>query len=171
MLTMKAKYALRALSTLARAEPERRMARDIAAATGVPEKFLESILVELRDAGYIDSKRGSAGGHRLAQAAENITIGDIVRTIDGPIAPIRCASVTAYKPCDDCADPFRCALRLLMGDVRDAMSDVIDQRSLRQFADDSARLSELPPATPAEEAAWKSARSKKRPSPRRRPSA
>ena len=100
----------------------------------MPEKFLETILVELRNAGLVASLRGAVGGHTLARPADEIMVGDIVRAIDGPIAPIRCASVTAYKPCVDCADPDTCALRLLMGDVRDAMSDVIDRRSLRQLA-------------------------------------
>ena len=134
MLSKKAKYALRALSALSLAEPEWQQARKLAQDAKVPEKFLETILVELRKAGLVDSRRGIVGGHRLALPAEQIMIGDIVRIIDGPIAPIRCASVTAYKPCDDCADPDTCALRLLMGDVRDAMSEVIDKRSLQQLA-------------------------------------
>lgn len=140
MLTMKAKYALRALAVLAGAEPAARQARQIADEALIPGKFLEAILVELRKAGLLESRRGAQGGHRLSRPASGITIGEIVRAIDGPIAPIRCASVTAYRPCADCADPQRCSLRLLMGDVREAMSDVIDHRSLRQFADDSARL-------------------------------
>lgn len=143
MLSKKAKYALRALCALALAQPERLQARKIAQEAKVPEKFLETILVELRNAGLVDSRRGIVGGHSLAKPAEQIMVGDIVRTIDGPIAPIRCASVTAYKPCDDCIDPDSCALRLLMGDVRDAMSEVIDQRSLRQLA-----LATLPQAVP-----------------------
>ena len=134
MLSKKAKYALRALCALALAEPGRLQARKIAVEAKVPEKFLETILVELRNAGLIDSRRGTIGGHSLAKPAEQIMVGDIVRIIDGPIAPIRCASVTAYKACDDCVDPDSCALRMLMGDVRDAMSDVIDQRSLQQLA-------------------------------------
>lgn len=134
MLSKKAKYALRALCALALAQPERLQARKIALEAKVPEKFLETILVELRNAGLVDSRRGIVGGHSLAKPAEQIMVGDIVRIIDGPIAPIRCASVTAYKPCDDCIDPDSCALRLLMGDVRDAMSEVIDHRSLRQLA-------------------------------------
>lgn len=137
---MKAKYALRALSTLAKHAPERLLARKIAADAGVPEKFLEAILVELRNANLIDTKRGSTGGHALARNADLITIGDIVRVIDGPIAPIRCASVTAYKPCDECVDPKLCALRYLMGDVRDAMSSVIDNRTLQQLSDEDDRL-------------------------------
>lgn len=139
---MKAKYALRALSTLAKHAPERLLARKIAADAGVPEKFLEAILVELRNANLIDTKRGAAGGHALARNADLITIGDIVRVIDGPIAPIRCASVTAYKPCEECLDPQHCALRYLMGDVRDAMSSVIDNRSLQQLSDENDRLTE-----------------------------
>lgn len=133
MLSRKAKYALRALCALALA-PEQLQARRIAQEAKVPEKFLETILVELRNAGLVCSRRGTVGGHSLARPAEQIMVGDIVRVIDGPIAPIRCASVTAYKPCDDCVDPPTCALRLLMGDVRDAMSDVIDRRSLRDLA-------------------------------------
>ena len=134
MLSRKAKYALRALSTLALAEPEQLQARRIAQEAKVPEKFLETILVELRNAGIVESRRGTIGGHRLARPAEQIMVGDIVRIIDGPIAPIRCASVTAYQPCADCIDPPTCALRDLMGDVRDAMSAIIDHRSLRELA-------------------------------------
>lgn len=118
------------------------MARKIAADAGVPEKFLEAILVELRNGNLIETKRGAAGGHSLARNADLITIGDIVRVIDGPIAPIRCASVTAYKPCDECVDPQHCALRYLMGDVRDAMSSVIDNRSLQQLSDENDRLTQ-----------------------------
>ena len=137
---MKAKYALRALSTLAKHAPERLLARKIAVDAGVPEKFLEAILVELRNANLIETRRGAAGGHALARGADLITIGDIVRVIDGPIAPLRCASVTAYKPCDECIDPQHCALRYLMGDVRDAMSSVIDNRSLQQLTNENDRL-------------------------------
>ena len=134
MLSRKAKYALRALSVLALSEPGLLQARVLAAEAKVPEKFLEAILVELRNAGIIESKRGTVGGHRLAQPADKLMVGDIVRIIDGPIAPIRCASVTAYQPCADCIDPATCALRDLMGDVREAMSGIIDHRSLRELA-------------------------------------
>ena len=134
MLSRKAKYALRALSTLALAEPAQLQARRIAQEAKVPEKFLESILVELRNAGLVTSKRGTVGGHSLAKPAETIMVGDVVRIIDGPIAPLRCASITAYQPCADCIDPQTCALRDLMGDVRDAMSSIIDKRSLLELA-------------------------------------
>jgi Rrf2 family protein len=153
MLSKKAKYALRALAVLTRAYPERVPAKRLAREAMVPEKFLESILVELRNALVVESKRGTIGGHTLARPAETIMVGDVVRILDGPIAPIRCASVTAYQPCKDCADPDRCALRLLMGDVRDAMSEVIDRRSLRQLSDDTWRLAgEAGAALPMEKA-------------------
>ena len=149
MLSRKAKYALRALSTLALAEPAQLQARRIAQEAKVPEKFLETILVELRNAGIVESRRGTVGGHRLAKPAEQIMVGDIVRIIDGPIAPIRCASVTAYQPCADCIDPATCALRDLMGDVRDAMSGIIDHRSLHELAQASAAKPASPSSTRA----------------------
>jgi Rrf2 family protein len=152
VLSKKAKYALRALTVLTRAHPALVPAKRLAREADVPGKFLEAILVELRNAGMVASKRGTVGGHALGRPAEEIMVGDIVRAIDGPIAPIRCASVTAYRPCYDCADPDACALRLLMGDVRDAMSEVIDRRSLRQLSDDTYRLAaEARAAAPTEE--------------------
>lgn len=135
---MKAKYALRALTELARAGESRLQAHDLAERTRAPVKFLESILVELRAAGFIDSRRGHRGGHILARPAERIMVGDVIRAIDGPLAPVRCASVTAYEPCRDCADPETCALRALMRESRDALSHVLDRRSLREFADAEA---------------------------------
>ena len=134
MLSRKAKYALRALSVLALSDGSPVQARRLAEEAKVPAKFLEAILVELRNAGIVESRRGTVGGHRLAKPASEVMVGDIVRIIDGPIAPIRCASVTAYQPCADCIDPQTCALRDLMGDVRDAMSSIIDHRSLRELA-------------------------------------
>ena len=131
---MKAKYALRAMSELARAGDVRLQAHEIAHRTRVPVKFLETILVELRTAGLVESRRGQRGGHALARASDEIMIGDILRTIDGPLAAVRCASVTAYEPCRDCPDPEACALRALMRESRDALSQVLDRHSLRSFA-------------------------------------
>lgn len=141
MLTMKAKYALRTMTALARSGDARVQARQLAERCRVPAKFLETILVELREAGFVQSRRGQHGGHALARAAEDIRIGDVIRAIDGPLAPVRCASVTAYEPCRDCPDPDACALRALMRESRDALSRVLDGRSLREFADADAALS------------------------------
>jgi len=140
MLTRKAKYALRALVVLARTPGQPLPAHRIAREALVPEKFLETILVELRVGGYVESRRGLLSGHVLARSAERIAIGDLIRCIDGPLAPLRCASVTAYEPCADCPDPARCAVRHLMVDVRDAISAVLDHRNLQQLAEQSALL-------------------------------
>ncbi len=150
---MKAKYALRALCVLVDAGDERLQARQIAQAADVPEKFLEAILVELRKSGILASKRGVQGGHTLARPASAIMVGDIIRALDGPLAPILCASVSAYQPCADCPDPDACALRVLMGSVRDAMSYVVDRRSLEQLATDSRILQKKRPRGKPKEAA------------------
>ena len=148
---MKAKYALRALATLALNAPAQMPAARIAREAEVPGKFLEAILVDLRKAGLVESRRGARGGHRLLRQAEQITLGEIVRVVDGPIAPIRCASVTAYRPCADCPHPEQCSIRRLMREVREAMSDVIDHRSLAQFARDGERLAPTPGPIPNDE--------------------
>lgn len=134
MLSMKAKYALRALQELARSGETRLQAHELAHRSRTPGKFLEAILVDLRRAGFVDSRRGPSGGHTLARAAERIMIGDVIRAIDGPLASVRCASVSAYAPCQDCPDPVSCELRVLMRETRDAVSHVLDRRSLREFA-------------------------------------
>jgi Rrf2 family protein len=149
MLSMKAKYALRAMTTLAQHADVLLPARQIAAQARVPEKFLEAILLDLRHAGFIRSRRGPDGGHGLARVPEAIGLGDVIRAIDGPLAPIRCASLTAYRPCEDCPDPARCAVRSLMTDVRHAIAGVLDQRSLR----DQIELDAAERPTPAASAA------------------
>ena len=105
MLTNKARYGLRAMCTLATSEQEWLQASAIAARANIPHKFLEAILVDLRRAGFVRSLRGQAGGHALARPAADIVVGDVIRAIDGPLAPVRCASMTAYEPCVDGAGP------------------------------------------------------------------
>ncbi len=134
MLSMKAKYALKALIVLAGSEEGRMQARAIATEANVPPKFLEAILTELKMRGVLDSRRGAEGGFTLARDARKIMAGDIIRIMDGPLAPIRCASMTAYKRCDDCPDEARCALHGLMREVREAMSGVLDKCSIHDLA-------------------------------------
>jgi Rrf2 family protein len=134
MLSMKAKYALKALIVLARHRDSQLQARAIAAEARIPPKFLEAILTELKNRGILDSRRGTAGGFRLARDARRIMAGDIIRMMDGPLAPIRCASLTAYRRCDDCPDEKSCTLHSLMQDVRAAMSGVLDKCSIRDLA-------------------------------------
>ena len=95
MLSMKAKYALRAMMVLARNERKLMQTKAIAKSADVPHKFLEAILSDLKNHGMVSSKRGVMGGYQLSRPADLITIGDIIRIMDGPLAPIRCASVTA----------------------------------------------------------------------------
>ena len=130
MLTNKARYGLRAMCALAQANGTRLQAHAIARQASVPEKFLEAILVELRKAGFVDSRRGQHGGHALTRPAGEIAVGDLIRAIDGPLAPVRCASNSAYEPCADCIDPEHCAVRDLMRETREALSGVLDRHSL-----------------------------------------
>ena len=131
MLTAKGKYSLKALTHLAALAPgETTQAIEIAEANNIPKKFLDAILGDLRNAGIVHSRKGPGGGYMLARAPRDIKIGHVIRTIDGPLAPIACASRTAYRPCRDCTDVKNCTVRLTMTKVRDAMSDVLDRVTL-----------------------------------------
>jgi len=131
MLTQRSKYALRAMLTLAAQQPEQRMlASVIAKQQRIPAKFLEQILTELCRNGLAVAQRGRNGGYRLAKPADAITIAEIIRITDGPLAPIACASLTGYKRCEDCTDEKRCAIRKVMRQVRDSMSAILDHTSL-----------------------------------------
>jgi Rrf2 family protein len=131
---MKAKYALRALTVLAKNDSGMMQIRNIAEAADVPHKFLETILQDLRHRGVVNSKRGVFGGYFLSQKPEEITVGNIIRIIDGPLAPIRCASVTAYQKCDDCVDEKSCSIRKVMMNVRNAIADVLDRCTIQELS-------------------------------------
>lgn len=135
MLTKKGKYGLKALIYLAQI-PVGRLAfvNDIAVANNIPKKFLEAILGELRNAGFLLSRKGKDGGYRLAKPATDIKIGHVIRVLDGPLAPIACASRTQYQRCEDC-DEVTCQVRHMMLEVRQAMSDLLDNRSLASMRD------------------------------------
>ena len=105
-------------------------AADISGTNNIPKKFLDAILGELRNAGVVYSRKGPGGGYRLARPAAEIRLGQVVRALDGPIAPIACARRTAYQPCHDCDDVKRCKVRLAMTKVRDAMSDILDKTTV-----------------------------------------
>lgn len=134
MLTKKGKYGLKALAALSRL-PQGQLVgiADLAQANAIPKKFLDAILAELRNAGFVRSRKGKLGGYTLARAPEEIMIGHVVRVLDGPLAPIPCASRTRYQPCDDC-DVETCQVRHLMLEVRNAIADVLDKTSLMQMA-------------------------------------
>lgn len=132
MLSSKAKYALRAALVLAEEASGNGWTSsfEIAERESIPHKFLEAILVQLRDRGLIDSRRGPNGGHRLAVPAGELSIAEILRIMDGPIALTPCASRTQYRACDDCVDVRTCRIRHLMQRVRDAAAGVLEGCSL-----------------------------------------
>lgn len=135
MLTKKGKYGLKALVHLSKM-PVGQLAfvGDIAARNNIPKKFLDAILGELRNAGFVQSRKGKEGGYRLARPATEIQIGHVVRVLDGPLAPISCASRTRYQRCDDC-DEATCHVRHMMLEVRQAIAEVLDNRSLAAMRD------------------------------------
>ncbi|MBC8050896.1 MAG: Rrf2 family transcriptional regulator [Chitinophagales bacterium] len=136
MLTNKAKYGLKALLHLATLPSgESALGAKIAVENAIPKKFLDTILLDLRNAGLVRTKKGPGGGYALRRSPSDIKVGDIVRALDGPLAPIGCASRNAYSPCIDCAEPKSCAVRIAMMRVRDATAEVLDNLTLAQMAD------------------------------------
>ena len=135
MLTAKGKYGLKAVVHLASLQPgTTTQAIEIADAHNIPKKFLDAILGELRNAGIVHAKKGPGGGYMLAQAPSEIKVGDVIRQLDGPLAPIACASRTSYEPCSDCKNVKACVVRITMTRVRDAMSEVLDRLSVADVA-------------------------------------
>ncbi len=112
---------------------ETALVADIAEANQIPKKFLDAILGELRNAGFVHSKKGKGGGYMLARPPAEISVGNIVRTLDGPLAPVQCASRSIYRRCDDCPDEVHCAVRVVMLEARDAIAMVLDSTSLAQM--------------------------------------
>ncbi len=131
-LSKKGEYALRSLINLGiAAEVGRKLVQvsELADTEQLPVKFLEQIMQSLKDAKLVTSARGKFGGYRLAKPAKAITIGQVVRLIDGPLAPIGCVSQTAYEKCT-CPDEAHCGLRMLMLDVRNAIAGILDRYTL-----------------------------------------
>jgi Rrf2 family protein len=151
MLSARAKYGLKALVRLAR-EPQLRavLGADLAAYDQTPRKFLEQILLDLKHRGLLRTRRGRNGGYQLMRAPEEITVGEIVRALDGPIAPISCVSLTAHaKACDDCLDESTCGTHLVMQQVRESMSRILDSTTLADVVRMIAAASAPPVVEPA----------------------
>ena len=133
-ISKRGEYGLRAMIALAgstekRTSPQMMQIKEIALREQISTKFLEQILLTLKNAGLLHSKMGIGGGYYLARSAKEITLGQIFRVLDGPVAPIKCVSQMAYEPCG-CPDEETCGLRLAMGDVRNAIADILDNTSL-----------------------------------------
>jgi Rrf2 family protein len=134
VLTKKGKYGLKAMVHLAGLEPnELAQVAEIADTNSISKKFLDHILTDLRHAGLVYSKKGKGGGYALTRPAHEIRVGAIVRALDGPLAPIPCASVTAFRPCEDCRDLKTCSVRLVMVEARNAIANVLDLCSLAEM--------------------------------------
>ena len=147
MLSRKSKYAIKALLALAehgREDPVR--IADLAREQQIPPKFLELILLELRNQGILRSRKGKGGGYLLARDPGAIFLGQIVRMFDGPLAPVPCASQTAYVACSDCRNEAVCGVHLAMKEVRDATAKILDGTSLAQLLQqiDNASLIAIP---------------------------
>ena len=135
MISKKAKYAFNALKVLT--EEYGRgpiLIAHISAKENIPQKFLEAILLDLRNHGLLQSQKGKGGGYMLRLDPQQVNLAQVLRVIDGPIAPTPCVSKNFYVRCDDCADEETCVIRPLMVQVRDANLAVYEQVTLQQFA-------------------------------------
>jgi Rrf2 family protein len=145
-LSKRGEYGLRAMIMLATPSadehPSVLQIREISQQEQIPAKFLEQILLSLKNAGLLHSKMGVGGGYHLAKPPSEISLGQIVRILDGPLAPVKCVSQMAYEPCG-CPDEETCGLRLVMGDVRNAIADLLDGTSLADVTKRVHSLREL----------------------------
>ncbi|HEY9712779.1 MAG TPA: Rrf2 family transcriptional regulator [Chroococcales cyanobacterium] len=145
-LSRKGEYALKALLQLASGDlNEGKTTPEIARKAQIPEPFLNQIMLTLKNAGILRSRRGARGGYVLNRAPQEIIMGDVARLMDGPLAPIPCASVTAYEPCPSCPEPESCNLRIVMRSVRDAISNILDRTTLADLVNAAVRAA---PETP-----------------------
>lgn len=140
-LSQKTKYALRALQYLARAQGTGPvLISTLAKDEQIPQKFLEAILLDLKNQGILESKKGKGGGYLLLRPPKEIALGDVIRLFDGPLAPLPCVSETAFKKCDECLDETVCPTRSVMKEVRDATAAILDRTSIADLLERSERL-------------------------------
>jgi Rrf2 family protein len=131
MISKKTKYALKALFYLSKKYKKGSvLISNLAHEEKIPKKFLEAILLELKNQGILQSKKGKGGGYTLGKPPEEITMGQVVRLLDGPLAPVSCASKSAYERCVECKSEENCEIRTIMKEVRDAISNILDKTSL-----------------------------------------
>jgi Rrf2 family protein len=150
MLSKKAKYALKALVYLGTHDKRSPiLIAEVATEERIPVKFLEAILRELKNAGILHSQKGRGGGYRLGRAAERISVGRVVRIMDGPLAPLPCVSETAYRRCEECDDENTCGIRVVMKRVRDETARILDGTTLRDLLPGGRGAPEGGPASSA----------------------
>jgi Rrf2 family protein len=134
MLSMKAKYGLRALTGLAREYGRGPvLIADLSKQERIPRKFLELILLDLKKKGILRSKKGKGGGYLLSRPPATVSVGELVRILNGPLALLPCVSHTAYRRCDECIDEVTCSIRSVMKEVRDRTAEILDGTSLEDL--------------------------------------
>ena len=130
-LSKRTQYSLRALYALAEnygGGPT--LITELAGREAIPKKFLEQILLSLKSIGLVESKKGKGGGYRLAKPPDQVTLASIIRQIEGPLAPLPCASETQFRKCDECVDAEFCGTRIVMREVRDATAAILERTTL-----------------------------------------
>ncbi len=142
-LSLRGEYALRALLVLGlnHTQPVVRI-QTISQQQNIPKRFLEQILNDLKSAGVVESKRGVAGGYRLARPPEDISLATVIRHIEGALAPVSCVSERFYEKCS-CPDEARCAIRSVMKQVRDAVVNLVEKLTVADLCERARRLQEI----------------------------
>ena len=135
MLSKKTKYGIKALAYIAK-KPDRAPVQttEIAKSENISQKFLESILLNLRKSGYLGSKKGKGGGYYLIKDPVEIRMTDVIRVLEGPIAMLPCVSLNYYEKCEDCPDEAACSVHALMVQVRDSTLKVLGENTLADLA-------------------------------------
>ncbi len=130
-LSKRTQYGLRALYALTRNYGHGpTLITNLAAEETIPKKFLEQILLSLKESGLVGSRKGKGGGYFLIQPPEKISMAAVIRAMEGPIAPLPCASETRFRKCDECPDVETCGTRIVMREVRDAMAEILEGTTL-----------------------------------------
>lgn len=137
-ISKKTKYGLQSLIVLARKYGEGPvLIATLAKQEDIPIKFLELILLDLKNHGILESRKGPGGGYMLSRPPEKIIVGEVIRIMEGPLAPLPCASESAYRPCEECKDVECCGTRIIMREVRDAIADILDHTTLQDIVEKS----------------------------------
>ena len=147
-LSKRTQYSLRALYALARFYGQGPvLISRLSEEEAIPKKFLEQILLSLKSSGLVESKKGKGGGYNLVRPPDKITVADVIRLMEGPLAPLPCASETRFRKCDECVDIETCGTRIVMREVRDAISHILDSTTLAMVCEkvDQAREAQDPP--------------------------
>jgi len=142
MISKKTKYALKALMILVDEYSQKKpvLITDLAQKGKAPKKFLELILLELKNNGILHSKKGKGGGYLLARNPEHIKLGTVMRVLEGPLSPLPCLSRTAYRKCDECEDEETCGIRLVMKELYESQLRILDRTSLQDMASKQQQL-------------------------------